>query len=65
MDPAIRHGDALDQLQRLFAEYWYLPEDVHDRILAETADWLDEQPGGAAQFEVMAPYLSPDVFRKE
>jgi SAM-dependent methyltransferase len=63
---AIRHGDALDQLrQRLFAEFWYLPEDVHDRILAETADWLDEQPGGAAQFEVMAPYLSLEVFRKE
>jgi SAM-dependent methyltransferase len=63
---AIRHGDALDQLeQRLFAEFWYLPEDVHDRILAETADWLDEQPGGAAQFEIMTPYLSLEVFRKE
>ena len=62
---AIRLGDTLDQLrQRLFAEFWYLPDEVYDRILAETADWLDHQPGGPAQLEVMTPYLSLEVFRK-
>jgi SAM-dependent methyltransferase len=61
----VRLGEALDQLrQRLFAEFWYLPDEVYDRIVSETADWLDEQPGGPAQIEVMTPYLSLEVFRK-
>jgi SAM-dependent methyltransferase len=58
-------GDVLDQLrERLFAEFWYLPDHVYDRILAETAEWLKAQPGGSAQLEVMTPYLSLEVFRK-
>jgi ubiquinone/menaquinone biosynthesis C-methylase UbiE len=61
----IRLGDALDQLRlRLFAEFWYLPDDVYDHILAETAVWLDQHPDGPAQLEVMTPYLSLEVFRK-
>jgi SAM-dependent methyltransferase len=53
-----------DRTPRLFAEFWYLPDDVHDRILAETAAWPDEEPGGSAQLEVMTPHLSLEVFRK-
>ncbi len=33
----ISYGEALARLQdRLYAEFWYLPEEVHARLLAET-----------------------------
>ena len=61
----ISYGDALSQLQqRLFAEFWYLPGDVYERILSDTSRWIDSQPGGPGTIEVMTPYLRADVFRK-
>jgi ubiquinone/menaquinone biosynthesis C-methylase UbiE len=62
---AISHGEALDQLQeRLFAEFWYLPNDAYERILADTAHWVDGQPEGRDKIEILSPYLSLQVFRK-
>jgi len=64
-EKAISYGEALDQLQeRLFAEFWYLPNAAYDRILADTAHWVDSQPEGRSRIEVLAPYLSLQVFRK-
>ncbi len=61
----ITYGEALSQLQeRLFAEFWYLPTDAYERILSDTALWVDEQPEGRNEVEVMTPYLSAEVFRK-
>jgi len=61
----VRFGEALDQLRdRVFAEFWYLPDDVHHRLLAATADWIERQPEGRATVEVMTPHLSLEVFRK-
>lgn len=62
---AISYGEALDQLQqRLFAEFWYLPDDAYEGILADTAYWVDRQPEGRNNIEILAPYLSLQVFRK-
>lgn len=62
---AISYGEALDQLQeRLFAEFWYLPHDAYERILADTTHWVDGQPEGRSKIEILAPYLSLQVFRK-
>jgi ubiquinone/menaquinone biosynthesis C-methylase UbiE len=62
---AISYGEALDQLQeRLFAEFWYLPDDAYECILADTAHWVDGQPEGRRKIELLAPYLSLQVFRK-
>jgi hypothetical protein len=56
----ISHGEALGQLrERLFAEFWYLPNDAYQRILADTA--CSE---GRNTIETLAPYLSVQVFRK-
>ena len=61
----ITFGEALGQLRdRLLAEFWYLPSEVYDRLLRETARWIDEQPDGQATIEHMTPYLVADVFRK-
>lgn len=61
----ITYGDAFDQLQeRLFAEFWYLPADVYQQLLAETARWVEAQPAGRETVEHMTPYLVTDVFRK-
>jgi ubiquinone/menaquinone biosynthesis C-methylase UbiE len=62
---AISYGEALDQLrERLFAEFWYLPNEAYERILADTAHWVDLQPEGRNKIEELAPYLSLQVFRK-
>jgi ubiquinone/menaquinone biosynthesis C-methylase UbiE len=62
---AISYGEALDQLQeRLFAEFWYLPDDAYERILADTAHWVEGQAEGRSRIEILTPYLSLQVFRK-
>jgi len=61
----VSYGEALSQLrERLFAEFWSLPRDAHERILADTERWIDKQPEGRSKVEVMAPYLSVLAFRK-
>lgn len=60
----ISYGEALARLQnRLYAEFWYLPEPVHDRLLMETATWIDTHPEGQAMIDRLAPYLVVEVFR--
>ena len=47
----VSYGEALSQLrERLFAEFWSLPRDAHERILADTERWIDKQPEGAARW---------------
>lgn len=56
---AISYDEALNQLQeRFFAEFWYLPDDAYDRILTDTAQWIDGQPEGRNRIEILSPYLS-------
>ena len=59
------YGDALAQIEeRLFAEFWYLPDAAYRRILDETARWVDGQPEGPRTIQQMKPWLTVDVFRK-
>ncbi len=61
----ISYGDILDQFrERLFAEFWYLPDDVYRRLLDETAAWIDIQPQGRATVQHLAPFMVADIFRK-
>jgi len=60
------YGDALAQIEeRLFAEFWYLPDDTYRRILGETARWVDQQVDGPRTVQRMTPWLTVDVFRKK
>jgi SAM-dependent methyltransferase len=60
----ISYGEALLRLQdRLYAEFWYLPDSVHDRLLTETATWIDTQLEGRATIDRLSPYLVVEVFR--
>jgi ubiquinone/menaquinone biosynthesis C-methylase UbiE len=63
-DTEISYGEALERIRDgLFAEFWYLPADVHDRIVTDTAAWVAAQPGGAATIDRLSPHLSVQVFR--
>jgi len=60
----IGYGEALERIRDgLFAEFWYLPADIHDRIVADTAAWVAAQPDGAATVDRLSPHLSVQVFR--
>lgn len=62
---SLRIGDALEQLgQRVSAEFWSVPDDVYEHLLARTASWADQQPGRRDATPMMEPYLSVEVFRK-
>jgi SAM-dependent methyltransferase len=63
-DKTITYGEALDQLrERLFAEFWGIPDATYDAILAEVARWVAGQPEGAATRQHMHAHLELDVFR--
>ena len=61
----ISYGEAFARLQdRLYAEFWYLPEAVHDQLLSETIAWIDAQPEGRSTINHLSPYLVVEVFRR-
>jgi SAM-dependent methyltransferase len=63
-DLAISYGEAVNQIQdRLFAEFWYLPADIYDRLVADTVAWVEAQPNGRNTVEHLKPYLVVEVFR--
>jgi SAM-dependent methyltransferase len=63
-ETAITYGEALERIrERLFAEFWYLPTDAYDRLLAETAAWIDLQPARMAAVDRLTPYLVVEAFR--
>lgn len=41
-----------------------MPPDVHDRLVAETAAWVEAQPGGRDAVEKLVPYLAVELFRR-
>lgn len=60
----ISYGEALSRLQdRLYAEFWYLPEVVHSRLVAETIAWIETHPAGCDAVDNLTPFLSIEVFR--
>jgi ubiquinone/menaquinone biosynthesis C-methylase UbiE len=61
---AITYGEAARRIQqRLFAEFWYLPEDVHQRLVAAATAWVDAQPDGRGTVEQLRPFLVVETFR--
>jgi SAM-dependent methyltransferase len=54
----ISYGEALDRVrQRLFGEFWRLPADIHDRLIADTLTWIQAQPDGPGTINHLKPYL--------
>ncbi len=49
--------------KRLFAEYWYLPAEVYGRVLAETGEWAEAQPGGLDEPEHLAGFLLVEAYK--
>ena len=49
--------------ERLFAEFWSLPHDAYERVLAETSAWSLRQPGGLDEVERLTPYLVLQSYR--
>lgn len=63
---SVVYGEALVQIEeRLFAEFWYLPDSAFNQILEETARWVDKQADGPRTIQWMTPWLTVDVFRKQ
>lgn len=61
----VRYGDAWAEFrERLFAEFWYLPDAAYAQILEDTAQWIDAQPDGADTIAELNPWLSADIVRK-
>ncbi len=59
----ITYGQALtDFKNRLFAEFWCIPESDYERMIAEVDQWIHAQPSGSDTVEEMHPYLSVDIF---
>ncbi|SFM54439.1 class I SAM-dependent methyltransferase [Methylobacterium pseudosasicola] len=59
-------GDTLRGLrERIFAEFWYVPDAVYADALADTEAWAAAEPGGLDRTETMTPYLAVEVFRAE
>ncbi|MGE0718569.1 MAG: class I SAM-dependent methyltransferase [Alphaproteobacteria bacterium] len=56
------YGDVLRQFEeRLFAEFWYLPDDIYACLLRRTAAWVDGLPEGRATTATLTPWLEADV----
>jgi ubiquinone/menaquinone biosynthesis C-methylase UbiE len=63
-ETSISYGEAMSQIEEgLFAEFWYLPDDIRYRIISDTTRWIDNQPDGAATIERLTPYLESNAFR--
>jgi SAM-dependent methyltransferase len=61
---SITYGEAIDRIRdKLFAKFWYLPEHVHDRLVAGTAAWIETQPERRDTVDHLIPRLSVEVFR--
>lgn len=60
----VSRGEAIHGFrERLFAEFWSLPDEIYDRLLVETADWAAAQPGGLDAVEPLQPHLWAELYR--
>lgn len=48
--------------ERLFAEFWYIPDSVYENILLETHEWAVGQSGGLDETEHLQPYLVIEIY---
>ena len=49
--------------ERIFAEFWYVPESDYAAALTETEAWAAAEPGGLDRIKTMTPHLAVDLFR--
>ncbi len=47
---------------RLFAEFWYVPIEVYDRVLSDTTEWAVAQPGSLDEPERLPGRLIVEIF---
>lgn len=62
-ETAISYRQALEDFKdRLFAEFWGIPDDRYADMIVEGEEWIVAQPAGPDATEAMAPWLEFDVF---
>jgi ubiquinone/menaquinone biosynthesis C-methylase UbiE len=60
----ITYGEALEHLRlKLHSEFWSVPDDDYQSILATVESWVDAQPEGKQTVEKMSPYLTAEIFQ--
>ena len=61
---SITYGEAINRINdRLYAEFWYLPSDIHERLIKDTIAWIEAQPNGRDTVDHLTPRLAVEVFR--
>jgi ubiquinone/menaquinone biosynthesis C-methylase UbiE len=61
---SITYGEALDRIQdRLFAEFWSLPDDAYAQLAQDAALWVEAQPHGRDTVNVLTPRLAVEVYQ--
>jgi ubiquinone/menaquinone biosynthesis C-methylase UbiE len=61
---SISYEEAFERIREgLFAEFWYLPTDAHQVLIADTLTWIDAQPNGRKTVQHLKPYLAVTAFR--
>lgn len=59
----LTYEECLDHLrQRLHSEFWRIPDEVYDEILAELTAEFAAAPGGLTESVELTPHLRTDVF---
>lgn len=59
----ITHGRMFKDFEdRLFAEFWYMPEDDYTSMLMSLREWIDTQPHGMETIEETHPSLRVDTY---
>lgn len=59
----ITYAQALQEIQeRLFAEFWGLPESVYEQFVRQLEEWVKAQPEGAETVEVLSVSLAIDIY---
>ncbi len=62
-EKTISYGTALEHLRlKLHSEFWAVPDQAYDQVLAEVQEWVCAQPAGEETRETMRPYLVAEVF---
>lgn len=62
-EKTITYATALAHLRlKLHSEFWAVPDNVYDQILAEAQAWVRTQPEGEETIETMRAYLVAEVF---
>ena len=63
-EKSVTYGQALQEFrERLFAEFWDIPDEAYLHMTDEVEAWIITQPNGLDTVEEMQPYLVVDIYQ--